>query len=68
MDDLDNQLTRAWEIFMADLSEETDAELGELLPALLAARYVETSGESPTGHFWTFTDAGVARAKALGLE
>lgn len=68
MDDLDRQLIRAWEIFVADLSNETDAELGDLLPSLVAAGYIETSGESPTGHFWTFTPAGVERAKALGLE
>jgi hypothetical protein len=68
MESLDATLSRAWEIFIGDLSDETDAELGDLLPPLVEAGYVEISGESPTGHFWTFTPEGVARAKALDLE
>jgi hypothetical protein len=68
VDTVDAQLTRAWEIFMGDLSDETDAELGDLLPPLVEAGYVKYSGESSTGHFWNFTPAGVERAKTLGLD
>ena len=68
MDDLDRLLTRAWEIAIGDLSDETDAELGDLLPPLVAAGYVEISGESPTGDFWSFTPAGVELAKTLELD
>jgi hypothetical protein len=68
VDELDRTLSRAWEIFLADLSDETDAELGDLLPPLAEAGYVTITGESPTGHFWSFTPEGVERAKALGLD
>ena len=52
---------------MEDLSDETDAELGELLPPLVEAGYVAIDGESPTGYFWRFTEQGVARKDELGL-
>ena len=55
-------------MFPGDLSDETDAELGDLLPPLAEAGYVTITGESPTGHFWSFTPEGVQRAKALGLD
>jgi hypothetical protein len=68
VDELDRNLSRAWEIFLEDLSDETDAELGKLLPSLVQAGYVAIDGESPTGHFWRFTPKGVQRAEALGLD
>jgi hypothetical protein len=68
VDELDEALRRAKEIFLSDLSDATDAELAGLLPALVAAGYVLESGHSPTGSFWAFTAAGHARADALGLE
>lgn len=67
MTDLDQLLIRASEIFLEDLADETDAELGELLPPLIEAGYVAIDGESPTGHFWRFTEQGVRRQKELGL-
>jgi hypothetical protein len=66
MTDLDQLLIRASEIFLEDLSDETDAELGELLPPLVEAGYVVVDGESPTGYFWRFTEEGVARKDELG--
>ena len=68
MDELDRSLSRAWEIFLEDLSDKTDAELEDLLPALVDAGYASMAGESPTGHIWSFTPEGVARAEALGLD
>jgi hypothetical protein len=68
MDDLDRALTRAWAIFLEDLSDESDAELEGLLPPLTNAGYVRIDGESPTGYHWRFTPEGVERAKALGLD
>jgi hypothetical protein len=66
MDRLDRDLLRAHEIFLDDSSDETDRELGELLPQLENAGYVEISGESPSGYLWNFTPEGVARGEALG--
>lgn len=57
MADLEEILIRASEIFLDDLSDETDAELGELLPPLVEAGYVAIDGESPTGHFWRSRNA-----------
>jgi hypothetical protein len=68
MNETDRALARAWEIFDDDLSDETDAELGDLLPTLVAAGYVAIDGESPSGHFWRFTTQGVERARALGFD
>ena len=68
MDELDQSLGRAWAIALEDLSDETDAELGGLLPPLAAAGYVEISGESESGHFWAFTPEGVKRIEALRLD
>lgn len=67
MDDLDARLRRAHELFLGNLSDESDAELAELLPPLVAAGYVQESGHSPTGSFWGFTDAGVKRSEQLGI-
>jgi hypothetical protein len=68
MDELDHILSRVWAIGLDDLSDENDAELGALLPPLVAAGYVAISGESPTGFFWRYTPEGVQRVEALGLD
>jgi hypothetical protein len=68
VESLDQALARAWEIFIDDLSDETDAELEDLLSPLAAADYVTISGDSLTGHFWSFTPEGVKRSQALGLD
>jgi hypothetical protein len=68
MDELDRDLLRAHAIFMEDLSDETDRELGELLPQLVEAGYVAIDGESPTGYHWRFTPLGIARSEELGFD
>jgi hypothetical protein len=68
VDTLDRDLCRAHEIFMGNMSDETEAELDEILPALIEAGYIGESGHSPTGSFWAFTEAGVKRGKELGCE
>ena len=65
MEDLDKALCRAQEIFLGELSDETDEELHDLLPPLVEAGYVKESGHSPTGFFWAFTRSGVKRGKEL---
>jgi len=67
MDELDGPLRRAHEIFLDDLSDETDEELGKILPLLVDAGFVAIDGESPSGYFWRFTPAGVARGEELGV-
>ena len=67
MEQLDDLLTRASEIFLDDPSDETDAELERLLPPLVEAGYVAIDGESPSGYFWRFPPEGVRRQEALGL-
>ena len=68
MDEIDQALSRAWELFLEDLSDDTDGELGELLPPLVEAGYVAIDGESPTGYHWRFTPEGIKRAEAVGLD
>jgi hypothetical protein len=67
VDALDRALVRAREIYFADLSDELDIELGELLPTLLEAGYVreEPWGDDPDWFLWSFTDAGRKRADEL---
>jgi hypothetical protein len=36
-------------------------------PSLVAAGYVSIDGESDSGYFWRFTEAGVQREEELGL-
>jgi hypothetical protein len=67
MDALDKALLRAHERFIEDGSDAVEAELGDLLPDLAKAGYVRESGHSPTGFFWAFTDAGIARGEELGF-
>ena len=67
MNGLDELLTRASKVFLDDPSDETDAELGQLLPPLGEAGYVAIDGESPSGYFWRFTPEGVRQQEALGL-
>jgi len=68
VDELDRILSRAWAIGLEDLSDENEAEIDALLPALVAAGYAAIDGESPTGYFWRFTPEGVQRVEALGLD
>jgi hypothetical protein len=68
MDEVDRALGRAWEIFIGDLSDETDTELEDVLLPLVAAGYVAIDEESPTGFLWRFTPEGIQRAEALGLD
>jgi hypothetical protein len=58
--DVDQALLRAWELFLEDLSDDTDAEIEGLLPQLVAAGYVRAGADR-----WSFTSEGVARAEAL---
>jgi len=64
---LDRALVRAREIYFGDLSDELDAELGELLPSLIEAGYAreEPWGDSEDWFLWSFTDAGRKRADEL---
>ena len=64
---LDKLLLRASEIFLGELTYQSDAELREILPPLVAAGYVVIDGVSPTGEFWRFTPEGVERQEQLGL-
>jgi hypothetical protein len=68
VDALDRKLLRANELYFATYAESdaADAELADLLPDLVRAGYVEESGHSPTGFFWSFTSTGVAHSKELG--
>jgi hypothetical protein len=38
--EVDKSLTRAWALFLGDVSDETDDELDALLPILVDAGYV----------------------------
>ncbi len=68
VDPLDQALCRAHEIFLDDGSEVADAELRDLLPALVAAGYIDVDREwGDDGEFlWGFTASGVARGEELG--
>lgn len=65
MNDLDQQLIRANELFFA--GDTADEEIRELMPGLIKAGYVEETGQSASGFFLTFTPTGVARGKELGI-
>ncbi len=67
MDQLDQTLLRAWLLSLEDASDATEAELNELLPALIEAGYVEERpwGDDPDWFLWSFTEAGVKRADEL---
>jgi hypothetical protein len=66
MDALDEALGRAKALFLEDLSDAGDAETADMLSALMQAGYAREWGHSPTGSFWSFTDAGNERAAELG--
>jgi hypothetical protein len=66
MDTLDRDLRRACELSLENVSDEAEAGLNKVLPALVSAGYVEEYGHSTTGSFWRFTEAGVKRAEELG--
>ena len=67
MDALDRALLRAREIYMDEVSDEADAELGKLLPSLIEAGYVKEKpwGDDPDWFLWSFTDSGRERADEL---
>jgi hypothetical protein len=67
MEDIERCVTRASEIFLGNVSDETDADLEDLLSPLVEAGYVIIDGGSPTGHFRRFTPEGVRRQESLGL-
>jgi hypothetical protein len=66
--ELDRMLARTHEIAGEDLSDETDEELGHLLPALVEAGYAHVYGQTSTGELWNLTERGLARLDALGLK
>lgn len=66
MDALDVALKRAHEIFLEDESDESEAELKQLMPALLQAGYVEENEWGDGWLLWGFTDAGIKRGEELG--
>jgi hypothetical protein len=53
-------LVRAWRLAFRDNSDEGRVELEALLPALVAAGYVESDER-----IWSFTPRGVARVNEL---
>lgn len=59
-DDRDRALLRAWELYDEGDADEVEAEIEALLPDLFEAGYVRVSDDR-----WSFTPAGVARAKEL---
>jgi hypothetical protein len=61
--DADAALTRAWHLALEDISDAVEDELESLLPALIAAGYVDADD-----YLWRFTPAGVARVDELGVE
>jgi hypothetical protein len=60
-DDPDRAAVRAWELFVADHTDETRAEIESLLPALINARLAVRSDDQS----WHWTAAGVARIAQL---
>jgi hypothetical protein len=68
MDDLDRALCRAMAIFLDDPTDDDDAELSRLLPALAEAGYVDQSDWGPGWYLWGFTDAGNKRTEELGCD
>jgi hypothetical protein len=65
-DELDEIFLRALKLRLEDITDENDAELAKLIPALVKAGYAEESGHSSTGFFWAWTDKGIKRAEELG--
>jgi hypothetical protein len=63
--DVDEALVKAWDLGLEDLTDEVDEALQPLLPVLVDAGYEKTYGHSPTGFFWSYTDAGLRRLKDL---
>jgi len=66
MDQLDQALRRASEIYDADPSEALDAELQTLIPLLIEAGYVKDADWGDGWSLWSFTAAGIARGEELG--
>lgn len=64
-DAADKALARAIELGLEDNFEPVEAEINDLLPALVEAGYVETYGHSPTGFLWRYSRAGIERGSEL---
>jgi hypothetical protein len=64
---VDEALLRAHEIFLEELSSQSDAELENLLPSLVEAGYVreEPWAEGSRWFLWSFTKAGIKRTEEL---
>jgi hypothetical protein len=67
VDDLDEALRRARELFLEDPSEEADAELDQLLPRLVDAGFVTEEDYGETHRLWGFTPTARKRADELGF-
>jgi hypothetical protein len=60
MNQADQALIEAWELSLADHTDQVEDRFEELLPALVRAGYAETDDFT-----WRFTPKGVARADEL---
>lgn len=67
MDPLDKKLLRAWELSSGDFTDAAEAELNDLVPALVEAGYVKERpwGDDPLHFLWSFTESGVKRGREL---
>jgi hypothetical protein len=67
MDPLDKKLLRAWELSSGDFTDAVEAELNDLVPALVKAGYAKERswGDDPAYFLWSFTERGVKRSNEL---
>lgn len=67
MDLIDQKLLRAWELSLEDFTEDVEAELNALVPALIEAGFAKDKpwGDNPEYFLWSFTKAGIERGKEL---
>jgi len=63
MDNADTILIRAWELWLADPTDEKDEEIEKLIAPLVDAGYAEVEG-----YTWGFTPEGIKRAEELVPE
>ena len=68
MDAVDEALCRSWALSLEDDLNDVEKELGHLLPLLIEAGFVKTSGHSPSGYFWAYTENGIWRLEELGCD
>jgi hypothetical protein len=67
--DPDEALRRTWELLDSEKDwDQIEAELEDVLDALVFAGYVEEWGHSPSGSLWAISDAGHERLAVLGLD